>query len=125
MANTRFLDTVCRIYKNEAGKILAADSIDITVNVLQLNAGTRDDSGDLIQKILVSVDTIRRKRELFHFQTAGDRLIIKIEMTGHYSSIEENSGNFLVLQWNNFIPGGNILEIRLLPTHVALLRETI
>ena len=124
-SNTRHLDTVCRIYKNLSGKVLAIDEIYITVNNLQLNAGARDDSGDLIQKLLVSVDTIKKSRTLLFLETPSSRVISSIQMIGNFTSLEDNSGNYLVAVWESQNTDRNDVEITFDQVNVGKVGESI
>jgi hypothetical protein len=112
--STRQLGSICRIYKNNAGKVIAIDDVSVTVNKDQIR----------FDKILVHVDTIRTNRTLLHLTTGASRVVATIQTIGNYSSIEENSGDFLIPKWNAASANENDVEISL-ASYVAKIGDSV
>ena len=71
---SRRLGTVCRIYKNSAEQIIALESAEITINVLQKADNT----------FHRSVDSVNVSRKLVHLQAGASRVIATIQAIGSY-----------------------------------------
>jgi hypothetical protein len=90
-SQSRQLGSACRIYKNSAGKVIAVDYVAVNVDKTQIQGNN---------KFHVSVNSIDVDRKLLHLTVGGSRVVSTIMMIGDYSSIQENSGNFFIAQWN-------------------------
>ena len=84
---TRQIGTACRIYKNSANKVIAVDAISIVGESRRINLERWHISG-----------YPEHHRTLFHLGE-GDRVVAKILMFGDYSSITEDSGDYLSATW--------------------------
>ena len=122
---TRLLDSVCRIYKNSTSKVIAIDSIAITVDSTTIAAKSQDDTNEIIQRQFISVDTIKKHRTLLHLETSGSRVVSTIQMIGHYTSLEENSGDFLIAKWESQNTDENDVELSFETAGVAKVGDTV
>lgn len=116
--STRHLDSICRIYKNASGKVIAIDSLFLTVDKLTIP------TSKTTQKFHMSIDDVDRHRTLLHLETGGSRVVATIQQIGGYSSVEENSGNFLVIQYDKPSVDQNDILISLEP-YVSKIGDTV
>jgi hypothetical protein len=84
---TRKYGCVSRIYKNSNNKVLAIVCIDILVDTLKISPTKFHNSAYKI------TDTTKYHLEL------GNRTVAIIQMCGNYSSLSEDSGNYLTATW--------------------------
>lgn len=112
--NSRRLGTVCRIYKNSASKVIALESVEVTIDILQKADKT----------FHRSVNTVNVSRRLVHLQLGGSRVIASVQAIGSYSSIEENGGNYLVATWAKKSDNENDVVISL-EGYVAVVGDTV
>lgn len=112
--NTRQLGVIQRIYKNSAGDILAIDNISVNINKEQVNK----------LKFVIYVDSIQKKRTLYHLKSTGSRVVSTVQSIGNYSSVQSNSGNYYIATWNAESADENRIEVNLQP-HVASLGNTL
>ncbi len=121
----RQLPCICRLYKNASDTIIAIDKVCITVEQNSINVGKIDTSGEILQKFDTYVDTIRKNRTLLHLEIGGSRVVATIQMIGTYDSIEENGGNFLIVQYDKNTPTENDLVTSLELAGIAKIGDTV
>lgn len=110
--DTRRLGKICRIYKNSDDKVIALDEIEIVVCESRIKQ-------DLFH---LAVDKINKGRMLLHLGE-GDRVVAKIQQLGNYTSIEENSGNYLIPTW---VTGPNTNDVTTsIEAHVSVIGDTV
>lgn len=86
---TRQLGSLCRIYKNSSGIIIAIDDIVINADTTRLHK---------VNKFHQSAHPVY-SRQLFYLGV-GDRTIDTIEVIGDFSSIEVDGGNYSSATWS-------------------------
>ena len=84
---TRNTGSALRIYKNSSNKVIAIDEIHVTTDIRHISVDRFHHSS-----------VWKHKRELFHLGV-GDRVVYKVLMLGDYSSITEDSGDYLNATW--------------------------
>ena len=106
--------SVTRIYKNATGTVIGTDEVTLTFDNIKKNDGN----------FHWHVRHIANVRTLMHLEgAAADRDIATVNSIGTYSSILENSGNFLVVTWT----GGSTTNdvVLTLESHVAIIGDTL
>lgn len=115
-SSTRRLGKACRFYKNAAGKLIGTDCISITIDCRQITA----------TKYYFYVDKVNVERKIFHLEgPGGSRIVSSILTMGDYTSITEDSGNFLEVTWAATEPEYNDIVFSLEPHGVAKIGDTI
>jgi hypothetical protein len=111
--NTRQIGSVTRIYKNGNGKVIAIDDVSVHVDQLRLT--------DV--KFHNAVSSINVCRTITNLET-GNRVVATIMSIGNYSSIQETSGNYLVVTWSAANENENDVEV-LLSEYVSQIGDTL
>lgn len=114
---TRQLGSICRIYKNSNGTVIAIDDVSVTANVLRLG------STNTTVRFHISVDKITPFRTLFHLGS-GDRIVAQVQQIGEYDSVTVDSGDYLNVKWDRTSDNENDVEFNLGP-YVAVIGDTV
>jgi len=108
--NTRQVGQALRIYKNADAKIIAMDDIAINADIRRINIDTFHHSASMSYQ-----------RTLFHLGV-GDRTVALIQMLGDYSSLSEDSGDYLTATWDS---ADNTNDIKITFNTLAKLGDTV
>lgn len=111
---SRRLGGLCRVYKNSSNNIIALESVEITVDILQKADKT----------FHRSVGAVNVSKKLVHLQSGASRVVSTVQAFGDYSSVEDNSGNFLVVTWNKKTNDENDVVISL-EGYVTVIGDTV
>ncbi len=99
-STSRRLGKICRFYKNSNNKLIASDELSFSIESRLIKK----------DKYHLHIDKVTRDRTLFHLEGAGgSRVVSQVTTLGNYTSIAENSGDFLEVTWS--FPEENIDDI--------------
>lgn len=114
-SRTRKLGQLCRIYKNASNEILAIDTIEPVVDVSTLTTTNTYHR---------SVSSISVSRSTLYLTLGASRIISVVQVIGDFSSIEENSGDYLIVTWAASSSNENDVVFSLEPK-VAKIGDTV
>ena len=115
-SQTRRYGNICRFYKNANDKLIASDCITVSIECKQIK----------IDQFFLYVDKVNVERKIFHLEGAGgSRVVSQVLTFGDYSSITEDSGDFLEVTWSAKEPEYNDIVFSLEKYNVSKIGDTV